>query len=406
MKIAFLMGRGVEGCGVTKFALEQARWYERHGHDVELLAVNDKTWSRKNSHPGSENIKLFKLGKDGQTEAMISALSQAEIVYLVSLPSLGHPEKCIANFSRVLQSIQKALVFIQLDHNILSIKRNACLDEAVEAADVIFSLSRNNPFCEYIQGEKNLASLLEEPKHLVYDYQVGFDFDPIKKRFWKDIKEQDPKHHKWIGRTTQWKGYKPMLDFHNGYLMPGGHLTTLEGIEKSPAYLDFRVYAEFESHLSTKDAFNVVDISDKHGKLAQVFSIYENDEMLERMSRVGFGYQLTKLDPKYIERALEFTHCEIICTGTVPVFRKEYGENAISRVTGDPLIQCKDTGTVWFDTEDFPGTFQTLQKLSENPSMRDEHRNAAYEFYKQHQDAEYVFQEMHDKVIGEINGKA
>jgi hypothetical protein len=112
------------------------------------------------------------------------------------------------------------------------------------------------------------------------------------------------------------------------------------------------------------------------------------------MSRVGFGYQLSILDERFIERSIEYTHCEVACTGVVPVFRKSYGERCTHRKFGDKLIDCKDTGTIWLDDNNMQPAYDLLYKLSRDSVMRDEYRNMAFEFYKSHQDSEYTFAEM------------
>ena len=33
MKVAIIMGRGIEGCGVTKFTVEQTKWLKKNGYD-------------------------------------------------------------------------------------------------------------------------------------------------------------------------------------------------------------------------------------------------------------------------------------------------------------------------------------------------------------------------------------
>lgn len=405
MNVGILLGRGVEGCGVTKFALEMHRWYETNGHSSTLHSTSDKTWARKSVHPGSENIKLHRIAKPDQAQKLLRELLKQEVVYVLSLPSVGHPEECVSSFSSLIDSLKQSqvkVVFIQLDHNILSIKRNACLQETVDASNVIFSLSKTNPFVQLINGTKDILSLISSPKYQVHDYQVGYDFDATKAKFWKPKGVQDQLHHKWIGRTTSWKGYKQMFHFHDKYLKPSGYMTTIEGIEKSPAFLDFRKLADFHSHVSEKTPFPC-DLSNAYGDNSHVFSVYNNDEMLERMSMVGFGYQLSHLDPEYIDRAIEFTHCEIASVGTVPVFRKSYGDSCHHRVTGDPLTQCKNSGTVWFDDENLASTLEHINELRWDGDKWDDHRHMAFEFYKEHQDGVHVFKEIHETVMENPN---
>jgi hypothetical protein len=225
------------------------------------------------------------------------------------------------------------------------------------------------------------------------------DFESVRKRFWKDIKESRPLIHKWIGRTTPWKGYYEMLDFHNKFLRPAGKVTTLEGIEKSIQFSSLREYCEFYESIYKKDYVDENTI--KPGSMAYIYGPYIHDELLERLSTSAFGYQLSLLKENYIERSIEYTHCEIVCVGTIPVFSKEFGERCTHRKFDKRLIDCENNGTVWFDRNDMASTYKIIEKLSNDEVMRDEWREMAYEFYRLHQDAEYTFKEIMNKIEGE-----
>ena len=397
MKISFLMGRGIEGCGVTKFTLEQNDWFNRNGHTSTIFAPKDKNWTRKTSHEVA-GVVCTKWAKDEEADKVIAACNESDFIIITSLPSVGHPEGCISNFKKILASLDKPVVFIQLDHKMMSIKRNAALDEAIDASDVMFSLSRYNDFCKYVKQRQGGAfGALEGIKQTqIFAYQVGFRFDENKAIFWKDIKEQDVKHHKWIGRTTSWKGYDQMFKFHNNFLRGNGCLTTFEGIEKSPAFLGFKDLSEFIECVGQDP--ETYDLSNGYGNLAHVFGPYNNEQLLHRLSKCGFGYQLSLLDQPYIENALEYTHCEIVATGVIPVFRAGWGRRAKHRVTQVPLIDCKDTGTIWLDDDDMAPALEQIKMLEKDEGMREEWRNMAFEFYREHQDAEHIFVDMWNKM--------
>ena len=276
----------------------------------------------------------------------------------------------------------------------MSIKRNAAIEEAVNRANILFGHSRTNDFAKYVSevtGGGGLAGFFgEDESKSILNFQPGMDFDSIRAKYWKPIEETDPIMNKWIGRTTSWKGYVQMFKFHNEFLRPNGYITTFEGIEKSPAYLGFRELSEFHGMID-KDITTVTLEKDQP---AYVFGPFINEQMLERMSRVGFGYQLSILDERFIERSIEYTHCEVACTGVVPVLRKSYGERCTHRKFGDKLINCKDTGTIWLDDNNMQPAFELLNKLANDNVMRNEYREMAFEFYKSHQDSQYTFAEM------------
>lgn len=399
-RIAIIMGRGIEGCGVTKFTIEQCKFYEKHGYSYSVYASKDKSWTRKNAHK-TDNIHQLKFAKDEEVNSMIEEVNKADIAIINSLPAMSLKEEAIENFKRMLSEIKIPVALIQHDHAMQSIRRNGALDEAIQKANIIFVHSTTNDFAKYagnLVGPKVDLFGAEEGTPIVA-FQPGMYFDEIKEKYWKNGCD-DELHHKWIGRTTSWKGYQEMFKFHNGYLMPNEMLTTYEGIERSPAFLGFRELSEFENLLAEDP--NEYDLSESYGSNVQVFGPYIQEEMLERMSKVGFGYQLSRMKEHFIQRSVEYTHCEVVCTGTIPVFNKKYGDACTHRHYGKKFTDCENSGTIWFDENNFDETLNQMLDLRESPEKRNAMRNQAYEFYKLHQDADYTFAEIMKNIENKI----
>lgn len=415
-KVAIIMGRGIEGCGVTKYTVEQVKWLKSHGYQTKVYAAKDKAYVRNTAHDLGE-VDRFKFADEAEMNRFVAECNNSDYIFINSLPSLdtgrgvGSGSEAVKNWTKALKAFTKPVILIQHDHTIYSIKRNASLNEAIDAADLIFAHARTNDFSDYVRDHDSGSSLMsffgeeETSSKKILNFQPGLDFELNRKKYWKDISVQDPWHHKWIGRCTSWKGFDLMFEWHNNYLMPNKFLTTFEGIEKSPAFLAFKEISDFHYEIMTN--FNSQAIhsnsqnwAGRYGDKASVYGPYINDHLLERMSKVGFGYQLSILKPKFIEKSIEFTHCEIASVGTVPVFRKEYGETCVHRVTGDPLAKSKDNFTVWLSKEkaDMEEAINTVKRLADDPVLRDEWREGAYAFYKAHQDSEYVFEDLMKQV--------
>tara|TARA_R110002050_G_scaffold32017_1_gene82431 strand:+ start:39 stop:1250 length:1212 start_codon:yes stop_codon:yes gene_type:complete len=401
-KIAIIMGRGIEGCGVTKFTIEQCKFYEKHGYSYNVYASKDKSWTRKNAHK-TENIHQLKFAKDEEVNSMIEEVNKADIAIINSLPAMSLKEEAIENFKRMLSEIEIPVALIQHDHAMQSIRRNGALDEAIQKANIIFVHSTTNDFAKYagnLVGPKVDLFGTEEGTPIV-SFQPGMYFDEVKQKYFDTAMGcKDPDHHKWIGRTTSWKGYQEMFKFHNNYLMPNDKLTTFEGIERSPAFLGFRELSSFVNCLA-EDA-DMYDYCESYGEDVHVFGPYVQSEMLYRMSDCGFGYQLSRMKPHFIERSIEYTHCEVVCTGTIPVFNKKYGEACTHRHYGKKLIDCDNSGTIWFDENDMDETFSQILDIYDNPGKRWPMRKEAYEFYKLHQDADYTFAEIMKNIENKI----
>lgn len=395
-KIAIIMGRGIEGCGVSKFTLEQMKWLQNNGYTVTTYAAIDKTWSRKNSHDTSNIIKI-EFADSRSVDELIETCNTHDVIIINSLPSVSHSTEVVNGFKRILDSLKPPVVLIQHDHSSHSIKRNTLIDETLNVSKMCFVHSKSNPFSEYVQNTSALASLFQDAGPAMFEFQPGLDFDSVKSRYWKPIGETDPIMHKFIGRTTLWKGVIEMINFHNEYLRPNGYISTLEGLEKSIAIVNLEKRIEF-NHCDKKHKNQCEVVELKPHQLAYVFGEYIHDALLRRMSKCGFGYQLSLLRPEFISRSIEYTHCEIAAVGAVPVFRKAYGDRCTHRQFGDKLTACKNTGTVWLDESNMGLAFDLITKLTRDHSMRDEYRHQAFEFYRAHQDAEHTFKEMHDKI--------
>lgn len=409
--VVSLLGRGIEGCGVTKFTVEMQKYLKKRGINNPVVALKDKTWSRKDSHE-VDHLVQFKFAKDDQFRHAMDIINQADVVIVNSLPSVqvkktakAHDVKAVENFMHCIETCKPPLIMIQHDHNKLSLRRNAGTNELINKAKLLLAHSKTGDFAKQVSeatGTDGLASFLSEPKE-IKTFQPAFDFDGHRQRYWRPIEESDFKLNRWIGRTTFWKGFVPMFDFHNNYLRDAGYQTVLEGIEKSPAFLDFKTKSVFHNLIGQDP--DQTDMSSYYGSDAVVFSVFNNHAMLQRMAKTGFGYQLSLLDPKFIDKSIEYTHCEIPAVGALPVFRKEFGDACTHRVTGNRLTADQNSGTIWLPTNaaEMKPAFDTLQRLSKDSVERDEWRHQAFEYYKQHQDSDGVFDDMFKEIENAVH---
>ena len=114
MKIAIVLGRGLEGCGVTKNAVEWEVWLKSEGHIPTIYASKDKKWSRNNSHD-IENLVHVRFDRDDFNQ-VYEGCKDSDLIIFSSLPSTGHSQKCIENFNKLFDLNVKKVSF-QHDHN-------------------------------------------------------------------------------------------------------------------------------------------------------------------------------------------------------------------------------------------------------------------------------------------------
>lgn len=401
-KIVLVLGRGIEGCGVTKFTVEHEKYLIQHGYDYEILAIVDKKWSRSKAH-SFQKITQVKLEKDEEFE-IAKKVIQSGTVIVNSLPPVSCPELVVNRFSELLDLVTKKIAYVHHDHTIHSLRRNTCIDQILKRADFIFAHStKDSDFMRYAektitlsdeQASSNSLSFLfgdDEPEgKVIHKFQPGMFFDEVRAKYWQPIEDQDPRHHKWIGRTTSFKGYDIMFEWAR-HLMPLDHLVTFEGLEESLAIVSVKEKYDFHNFLKKKVA--EIDVTQYYGDKPCLFTQYMHEPMMNRLKTCSFGYQLTKLDERFIENSIEYTHCELAAIGVIPVFRKKYFDVCQHRKTGNPITQDKNTGTIFLPEtyEEMAECVELVKKLSEDNAMRDDWREMAFEYYKEHQDASYTF---------------
>jgi len=398
-KIAIVLGRGTEGCGVTQCAIQMQKVT-----GADILSAKDKKWGRAKGLDIRQ--EEFMMGAEWKHYAQ-KINENYDLCVIYSIPSKSHPQDCQDNFVSFLKAINIRKAFINVDHKAASIARNANLKEVCENVDVIMTHSLENDFSKFMQKNKIQTPLTK--------MGLGFDYDGHRAEHWRPIEFQQHNVVRWIGRTAMWKGPNLMIDFHQDALMENGFITVLEGLEASiqyplVLYRDnaaekpqdrrkvvnyFRPEKEYNEVKFTPDLYGKEEV----GNGAYLYPQYINSEAMFRMSLSAFGSDLYHLKAETYGNNIENCHAECVASGTVPLFHKHFCDNVIHKVQGDPVSQCKNSGTIGVDYTNFNECRDLMIKLKNDPSMRDDWREMAFEFWKQHSDAGPVVNEIVDLAL-------
>jgi len=398
MKTIILLGRGTEGCGVTQCAIQMQKVT-----GATILSANDKKWGRAKGL----DIQQLEMSVGKEYEAMAKQINQYDLCIVYSVPSKSHPEDCQENFLKLLDLINTRKAFINVDHKAASIARNANLAEVCKKVDVIMTHSMENDFCKFMRKNKIQTPLTK--------MGLGFDYDGHRAKYWRPIEEQQHNMVRWIGRTAMWKGPSLMIDYHQDALMKEDFITVLEGLEASIQYplvlyrdnkednpIDrrkvenyFRPEKKYGDVKFTNDLYGKEDIQ----KGAYLYPQYMNEDCMRRLSLSAFGSDLYHLKAETYGDNIENCHAECIASGTVPLFHKHFCDNVIHPVQGKPISQCQNSGTLGVDYTNFEECRQTMVKLKNDPSMRDDWREMSFEFWKQHSDGKTVVEDIMEKAI-------
>lgn len=392
MKTAIVLGRGVEGCGVTQCAIQM-----QNVTGADIYATSDKKWPRAK---GIEFPHTY-FSAEADWPRVSKQLNEYDLVVFYSVPSKTHPEGCQSGFLNLVRDVDTRKVLINVDHKAQSISRNANLKAITEEMDVLMTHSLQNAFAKFLAKE-NIRTPLKK-------MGLGFDYDGHRAKYWKPIEEQNPAKTLWIGRSTGWKGPQLMIDFHEKELLGDGWVTVLEGLEASIGYKGimykdkehtqrWNVVSYFRPEKEHDDPKWPKDGS-QHGKEepgmgAYLYPPYQNAEAMERMSLSAFGSDLYHLPAEMYGNNIENCHAEIIACGSIPIFHKHFCDNVVHKVQGKPITSCINTGTLALDESNYAEVSATMLKLRQDPGMRDEWREMAFEFWKQHSDGDAVVNEI------------
>lgn len=409
MKIGVILGRGVEGVGLTKNVVE----FQKLFPGVEVFATIDKLWPRMNSMDfkvnyfrGADWNEISKPARkfpDLMTcTQVVDRINQLDACLIWSVPSKSHPEECVENFLQMMDNIKVRKSLIQVDHKIHSINRNAQLKEVCEKMNVLMCHYTENPFGKWVRKNGIKTPLT--------DMGVGFNFN---KKYWKPIEEQNPYLVRWVGRTAMWKGPDHMIDFHNEYFRKHSFITILEGLEASINYKPV-LYADPDNMKGRRDVVNYfrpekgIDEtsgrkadygSEEVDKGAYLYSAYNHHEMMERMSRGGFGSDLMYFKEDIYGNNVEYCHTDSFAAGVIPIFHKHFCDHVIHRKQGKPISECINTGTLGIDHSNAAEVTSKMVELVNDNGMRDEWRNMMFEFWKEHCDAEIIYKDIIDKTL-------
>lgn len=398
-KIAIILGRGTEGCGVTQCAIQMQKVTK-----ADIFSANDKKWGRAKGL----DIEQYEFNMGFQWESTAELINHKyDLAVVYSVPSKGHPQDCQDNFVPFLKKINIRKAFINVDHKAASIARNANLKEVCESVDVIMTHSLENDFSRFMK-KNNINTPLTK-------MGLGFDYDGHRAKYWIPIADQQHEMVRWIGRTAMWKGPNLMIDYHQDSLMSEGFITVLEGLEASIQY-PLVLYRDNKAKPPTdrRIVMNYFRPEKQYGETkfdpslygqetifngAYLYPQYINDDAMKRMARSAFGSDLYYLKAETYGDNIENCHAECIASGTVPLFHKHFCDNVIHKVQGKPISQCKDSGTIGLDYSNFNQCRDLMIKLKNDPAMRDDWREMAFEFWKQHSNGEDVVNEIVDLAL-------
>lgn len=396
-KFLVILGRGLEGCGVTRIAIEFTNYVNSLGNDYQcnILANSDKKWGRESAH--QHNAIQYKFSE--QIDDVKREIDKYDVVFAMSVPAKKFDDASKDSFFNIIKYAKesgKMVVMSQWDHKIHSISRNMYADakywEIFNYCDLMLNHSYTNDFAIKFIKKNNIQLRKLVCRDDKINNLFGIDFEALKP-FWKPFEQKGKKTIKFIGRSAGWKGPWKFRDLHWSYFKDEGYISTIEGIELSIGVLN-ELYKSTKPARIERDDVKLVmsktDIQQFNNKTypfarnmpAYVLPPYNRNEAIERLSKNQFGIELILMDDNLGKDIIENAMMEMVGAGVVPIFRKQWAK--LFTINGIPLYDYgfEKTGTIFLDDENPRDAIALMNELSENAEKYDNARNIAYKFYK------------------------
>ena len=387
MKVAIILGRGIEGCGVTRYALEEQKWYTNNGIHCDIYAGTDKKWGRKDAQENN----IIEYGNSEIDDLVKYLNDEYQIVYYQSLPAKkGYSEEYKKDFyEKLVCGVTRPIKLShQNDHKAQSLSRNSMIWETMGEMDASFTHSLTSPFAEKMREHNPQVPLIK--------MGLGFDFDSLRS-YWKPL-EQQIKRISYFGRFAGFKDPQRIIDMQP-LLAKAGIIGEMKGIERSIGSLNL-FYSDLKDRANSYRP-NIFEV--KKDPVVQtpekvwIYGPYNRLEGIEDLSNSMFGADFYNLSPESYGDNMEFAMCEIIAAGVIPVFDKHWAENCTHK-DGMPFIDIYDFA-IYSDKNDLQDTVNQMEKLANYHPARAARREACLEWAKSHCDNNVVYAQMHEDAL-------
>lgn len=373
MKIALVLSKGVEGCGLSRHTIEFYNWLIQEGHDATIYAAIEKRWPR---HKSTDIIATeFKL-KD--IPKIAKELEEHDVVYYTSYPhkSVGDEfneafiEQCIYGLKNPIK------VGNCLDHNTANLAKNYKYWDVMKVMDTMFNYSARSNFANKLREHAPDTPLIEMNLN-PYDYDAwNHTVVPV---------EDQQRRVTYFGRFAGFKDPFRMFTIMN-LLKDQNFVTEARGVERSMGALP--MFLEEDRKTSRADVFEVNEKKNpvtypQHTDKLYIYGPYNLAEGMKELGNSMFGAEFFNLPERLYGSMIEYAMSEVIAAGTIPLFDKHWGEHVIHRTEGVPFIELEDFA-IFVDRDNVEASIPLMLELAANHERRDEFRKNSLRLAKLH----------------------
>jgi hypothetical protein len=348
-RIAILLLRGVEGCGVTNYCRHLKAYCDSVSSPCEIFVLNDKKIGREDT---STDLQITKFNFDDRQSIVNRINSDFDLSLVFSVPAKSSSEAVkISYVGEILAKLKSPKWMVNLDHHFLSFSRNADYKNAIEACDGVLCYSLNKTGSGFIgwlekNGVKTKAQTIDNFFHTPFlNDLISLDREPRKKRII------------YAGRAVAWKRGSISLNLHKP-LAYRGFISEMIGFERSIAgftqlnnyegkltwftteefYKPIKGPSAFSSSPINTQLFRFLEEKGQDPDLMYVLGSYDYNEGMKRVANSGFA-----IHPRSFEynklcygNNFEFQGLEAALL-SVPIFHRHFLDNVFLPGTNTSL---------------------------------------------------------------------
>lgn len=347
-KVAILLLRGVEGCGVSTYARHFKAFYNSKGVECDIYAL-DINVGRPDT---STDLQVHKFSIEEAEELVSKVNLNYDLSFIFSVPAKNAPERITSSYvEKILRPIKSPKWMINHDHHYLSIGRNADFENAIKECDGVLCHSLVDTKCGFIRwmskkGIEKRTEKLDTFFHVpLIDKYVSFTNEGRHKRVINAC------------RAVAWKRSSLLLNLQP-HLSARGFVCEMIGFERSIAgysqlknyegKLDWYTSEEFEKPVRSPSAFSnakindrLFDFIDERGQdpsQMYVFGSYDHQRGLQRISTSAFATHFRSFEHNNLDYGNnhEYQGLEAALL-SVPIFHRHFLETVMLPGTNIPL---------------------------------------------------------------------
>lgn len=361
LKVAFVLMKGFDGCGVSRFAIEHQKQLRSQNDVCDIYAYNNM-YIREKAHDDKDIIVYDKFTDID--------FSNYDIFILNSYEKEFNEEDF--NYYKSLSCIKVAMMHEITRANISRIDH---VWDWVFASDIVSSFSDTMDFTQDLKKKGFDMSRY-------FSFKMAMNDKDMNELYQQSLLYNKSPELVYFGRWTSMKDPHRLFDYKE--LDPSMSFKMI-GVERSiGAYYDI-----FKNPLCDPMKLGFIDNIDQYcnanvdSTKVGVFPPINRDVALEILSRTLFGcsfYRLKENKINNLGNRMEFTQIEMSCV-CLPVFDIEWGKNTYDMVTGKTFYELGNNA-IYSDKNDLRSSLNEMKFLAQNTKEYNMRRENIYDLVK------------------------